>query len=676
MYGHSRILKNGIMQVTGYRQDIDGLRALAVMPVVLNHAGIPGFPGGFVGVDIFFVISGFLITGILARELEEQRFSILYFYQRRARRILPALFVVLISCLIGGWFLLYPTSYEDLGKATIATLAFSSNIWFWYGTGDYFGQAAEMEPLLHTWSLAVEEQFYLFFPILLWIMSRWSRRWWIAVIALISAASFFLSVLITQSRPDMNFYLVPTRAWEFGVGALLAIGAVPAFKSQLAYGISGWAGLALIIGSIIFIDSQTPFPGLFALPPVLGAAMIIFAGSGAGSRANALLSWSPFVWIGLISYSLYLWHWPILVAARYWTASGHLPLFIAAICIIISIVLAFLSWRYIERPFRINRGRQSISGPGILGYSVVGAAVIGICAGILVINKGAVGQFSDDQIAIFTKAIQQNEMNVQCLNRREDPLACSIGVKQKTAGSKTTVVWGDSHAGAMLIGFNDWLEKQGIHGLAFAKTACPPLLGILRADLPSHHRCDEFNDRVISEIEKAPDIERVILVSRWALATEGTRASHEAGKEAILARTGATSTGTAENAQLVLEGLDRLVSRLQSRGIDVIIISSVPEIGRHVPGLVLRYGDRLASSGFLPTRADYDARNQRALQIVETVASDNGSTVIYPALVMCNTICKVDVEGVPLYRDGDHLSDFGARWLIDRIFTNITIRTD
>ncbi|MFC3097691.1 acyltransferase family protein [Alteraurantiacibacter palmitatis] len=215
------------MASAAYRSDIDGLRCLAILPVVFNHAGFSAVPGGFIGVDIFFVISGFLITGILARELDENSFSIVRFYERRARRILPALFAVILACLIAGWIIMLPSEYVRLAKSAIATLLFVSNFWFWHAAGDYFGANVVFEPLLHTWSLAVEEQFYIIFPLLLWGLSRLPRRIWIAAIAIICLVSFALSVWLTSAYPTFSFYLLPSRAWELGLGALLALGLIP-----------------------------------------------------------------------------------------------------------------------------------------------------------------------------------------------------------------------------------------------------------------------------------------------------------------------------------------------------------------------------------------------------------------------------------------------------------------
>ena len=231
------------MNAKNYRPDIDGLRALAVVPVILYHGGVPGFSGGFVGVDVFFVISGYLIAGIIHRELQSDSFSIAGFYERRVRRILPALVVVLVASAIAGWFLLLPDAFSDLGGAIAATSLFASNIWFWRNSGGYFDRASEFEPLLHTWSLAVEEQFYLFFPLLMILIARRSPKFQLACITILCAISFVLAAFSVHWKPGPTFYLLPTRAWELGLGVILALGMFAPPNRQESQMASGWPAL-------------------------------------------------------------------------------------------------------------------------------------------------------------------------------------------------------------------------------------------------------------------------------------------------------------------------------------------------------------------------------------------------------------------------------------------------
>lgn len=655
----------------GYRADVDGLRMIAVLPVVLNHAGIPGFPGGFIGVDIFFVISGYLITRILAREIDEDRFSILSFYERRARRILPALFVVMAACLVAGWWLLSPQRYEGLGKSIIATLTFSSNIWFWQSAGDYFGSNVEFEPLLHTWSLAVEEQFYLFFPLLLWAIAGLERRYWIAIIWVLVAASFALSLWMTQAAPTANFYLVPTRAWELGAGSLLALGAFPTARHRGVHEAAGWAGLVLIAGSIFLISAQTPFPGLAALPSVLGATLVIFAGTGHAVFSARLLSWRPFVWVGLISYSLYLWHWPILVAARRLHFSTELPLLTAGFCVLLSLFMGWLSWRYIERPFRATRGPKSMSAVRIFSLSGAGIAVLGMLSGFVVLNSGVIGQFSQTSLEAYHRAVERDPLDKACMNtsvggaKGVEP--CVIGAPAVTP---RLVVWGDSHGGAALPGFDIWLRDKGMSALAYTKSACPPLLGVWRVDMGPNHDCDGHNAAVLADIAQAQGIETVILVARWSLATEGARAQHEAGETAILAVSGGTAVDPAGNADLVKQGLNDLIGALRAQDIDVFIVRGTPEIGVDVPDIMLSQGDEV-SDKFRPSRQAVDHRNMRADRIIDSIAEQQRAAVLSPKALLCSDKCIIQSGGEALYRDDDHLSAFGARWLVPKLMQQV-----
>ncbi len=320
-----------------YRREIDGLRAVAVLPVILFHAGFSWFAGGYVGVDIFFVISGYLITTIIINDIENGRFSIAKFYERRARRILPALFFVLICCIPFAWMWMVPSQFKDFSQALVAITFFSSNILFWRKE-DYFAPAAEENPLLHTWSLGVEEQFYIFFPILLIMLWRFGRQPVFYVVCLLSLISFLLSEWGWRNNPEANFYLLPTRAWELGIGAICAfiLNGRPVKSNQFL----SLTGLVLIIYSIFAFDESLPFPSAYALLPVLGAALIIIYGSSSTFTAK-ILSMKWLVGIGLVSFSAYLWHQPLLAFARIRSLTDPSAVLLFGLCVA-SVILAFL----------------------------------------------------------------------------------------------------------------------------------------------------------------------------------------------------------------------------------------------------------------------------------------------------------------------------------------------
>ncbi|MGH6971391.1 MAG: acyltransferase family protein, partial [Caulobacteraceae bacterium] len=338
-----------------YRPDIDGLRAVAVLAVVLYHAGLRVTSGGFVGVDVFFVISGYVISKSLLGDIDGGRFSISGFYERRVRRIFPALFATMIASWVAAMALLLPSYLVDYSRSLAAAAAFASNFYFWKSSG-YFANGATLRPLLHTWSLSVEEQFYIFAPLTLFLVARYFRKRWVLVLAPVALASLALSIVATRIGPTANFFLLPTRAWELILGALLALGDPPSLKASWAREVLAALGLALIAYAIFAYSPATPFPGLAALPPCLGAAMLIYVGASGGSLATRFLALPPMVAVGLISYSLYLVHWPIVSFLTYWQLRAPGPDEAPAI-LAVSLALAALSWRFVEQPFRQARRR-------------------------------------------------------------------------------------------------------------------------------------------------------------------------------------------------------------------------------------------------------------------------------------------------------------------------------
>jgi peptidoglycan/LPS O-acetylase OafA/YrhL len=363
-----------------YRPEIDGLRAIAVAAVILFHAGFALFSGGFVGVDVFFVISGFLITSIIVEELKTGRFSVLRFYERRARRILPALFTVMAACVPFAYRLLSPDDLKDFAQSLAAICLFASNVLFW-GESGYFDTQAELKPLLHTWSLAVEEQFYVVFPLLLLAAWRLGRGVLLSLIGAIAVVSLFLSVDEVRNFPSAAFYLLPSRAWQLLVGALASFVAdrwqaadVRQPAVRLAGEAVGWSGMAMIILALFLFDERTPFPGLNAALPTIGTALVLLCASDRTS-VGRMLAWRPLVGLGLISYSAYLWHQPLFAFTKH-ALLADLPTDLAIVLCAATIVLACLSWRFVEQPFR---DRSLISRGAVFALSAAGmAAFVGL----------------------------------------------------------------------------------------------------------------------------------------------------------------------------------------------------------------------------------------------------------------------------------------------------------
>ncbi|MEI7732725.1 MAG: acyltransferase [Verrucomicrobiota bacterium] len=373
-----------LIQNFRYRPEVDGLRAIAVLAVVLFHSGL-GLPGGYIGVDVFFVISGYLITSLIINDLQQGKFTLANFWERRARRIIPALVTVVLATLIAGWFLLLPKDYVALGKSAACQSVFGANIHFWLTpVGGYFtaGTADEM-PLLHTWSLAVEEQFYMIVPLTLAAIFRFpglrTRRMLLAIFSTGILASFLVSVYGVAHHRSAAFYLLPTRAWELLLGSALAI--FPSswiIRHRLTRESASYLGLAGILFACFFYTDTTPFPGLAALPPCLGTALIVWsnnrlAGDSPPTSLGRFLATRAVVFVGLISYSLYLWHWPIFAFSKYYLAGEPCAFGYRIAMVALGLILAILSWRFIETPFR----QKSVCGnrKSIFRFAVTALAI-------------------------------------------------------------------------------------------------------------------------------------------------------------------------------------------------------------------------------------------------------------------------------------------------------------
>jgi len=370
-----------------YRPEIDGLRALAVLPVILFHAGFWPFSGGFLGVDVFFVISGYLITSIIASELDKGKFTIGRFYERRARRILPALFVVIIACFPAAWLSMSPAELDQFGQGLISVGVFGSNIFFWTQEG-YFSPGGELNPLLHTWSLAVEEQFYIFFPLLMIAIFRYAPKYLFICIAILTLGSLVLAQVASLVAPGAGFYLLSTRAWELGVGVLCAL----LLKGREHRG-NDWLsglGLLLIFVAILSFDKNTPTPSFYTMVPVGGTAMLILFAKQSGV-VGRLLSLGPIVKIGLISYSAYLWHNPLFVFARLQVDEPSQGLF--AGLAILSILLAYVSWRFVEQPFRRQTNTLVLNRSRVFVTSVIGLCLFTGVGSFLAITNGALYRY-------------------------------------------------------------------------------------------------------------------------------------------------------------------------------------------------------------------------------------------------------------------------------------------
>jgi len=654
--------RTSLMEFT-YRPDIDGLRAVAVLSVLFNHAGIAAFSGGYTGVDVFFVISGFLITGIIQREVSAGEFSLARFYERRIRRIYPALFVTLFFTGLAAAFLYNAKDFSNFGKSLIAATFFFSNIHFWGETG-YFEGPAQLKPLLHTWSLAVEEQFYIFYPLMMIFLTRYAKRsasYILAGLALLSLG--YSAYTVYYGEASSAFYLVQFRVWELLTGCLIALHAEKIRLSQFLRQAGGFAGLGLIGAAVFLYTAATPFPGLAATAPVFGAALIILTGTNGGSFIHRWLGTAPMVFIGKISYSLYLWHWGLFTFGKYY-AIQPLSDFQKIALMLVAILLAALSWKFVETPFRTmkfsNRKRLFLYAASVMGLAALSGAMIGWNAGFPQRDKG--------------ETLDMNaETRVATVPCRLS--GCPLG---DSSAEDSFVLWGDSLAPSLANGVSLSARQNQVGGRLLYTNGCAPLLGIKRAKYAQ--RCLKNNEEILAAIQNQPQWKTVILASRWSLWAQGGADSAAVEEETIQPVDGYEKN--AEDAPSVLfeRGLERTIRALVESGREVVIITPIPEIGYDAPSaysIALRTG-RDINQIIAPTLETYQQRNRTAALIFETLAKKYPLQFIEPAQILCGkSLCPVATEGRLLYMDAHHLSIFGSEYIAgayDSLFKKISMQ--
>ena len=587
-----------------YRPDIDGLRAIAVVLVVTFHAFPEAMPGGFIGVDIFFVISGFLITGIIVRELEQKRFSLLAFYNRRIRRIFPALIVVLCVTLVLGWLWMLPAAYAQLSSDVFASAAFFANIALLLQSG-YFDIESGKKPLLHLWSLGIEEQFYLFWPLMLMLVAR-LRLGILAAVSIVGVASFVLNVALIGSNPVATFYLPFTRAWELLAGAALACSWSQLNQAGTASNLRASIGVVLIAIAAGVLDTKSAFPGWWAILPVAGSALLLSA--PAAWFCRSLLASPPLVWIGLISYPLYLWHWPLLVFFGI-IKFASLTLLERGLIVGLSFALAWLTYRFVEIPFRFGR-------PSPL-------KILSLCSGMVLV-AAAGGVVVEGRGFDFRLPPQIRDMaNVPTQSSKWRFHECLLDLSHEMSFADSCVdrnrrplifVWGDSTAGALVPGLRKAQESRAFGIAQFTSSSCVPALNTDVAGVPN---CRAINDKVLAIArEIRPDI--VLLHSTWDRYLDGVAETVAALKKQTNAR--------------------------------VVVLGSVPWWKRGLPNEVLRYF--MLHHRLIPERSGR-AEADRSGAVLREKLVPSGAEYISVWDAMCNA------DGC-LTRIGDAASDITA----------------
>jgi peptidoglycan/LPS O-acetylase OafA/YrhL len=486
-----------------YRREIDGLRAIAVLPVILFHAGFNAFSGGFVGVDVFFVISGYLITSIILFEKEAGTFSLVKFYERRARRILPALFIMLVACVLFAWSWLLPSDMKKFSESVAAVSIFASNILLWQQSG-YFDTAAELKPLLHTWTLAVEEQYYLLFPLFIILTWRLGKRWIVGLLAVAALFSLAAAQWGAYNEPASTFYLLPTRGWELAIGALTAFLLVHRPSVSLnTCGLMQQAlsalGLALIAYAVFAFNKNTPLPSLYTLIPTVGTALVIICAAPT-TLMGRLLGSRALVGIGLISYSAYLWHQPMFAFFRLLRLSEPSQI-MRAVLVFSAVVLSYFSWRYIEKPCR---NREKVSGTNIL--------ILGVSGSLFFFVFGLSGYYSDgysetrfgEREVTFRNYIKPEvEPKINCIQGffDTDIKPCLVGAEQSEV---VFAAIGDSHLGQWIDVLDDIGRKENISFIVYSKASCAS--ATLNYYYEALHReyweCTAWKEKVLTDLEK------------------------------------------------------------------------------------------------------------------------------------------------------------------------------
>ncbi|MCA1899520.1 MAG: acyltransferase [Chloroflexi bacterium] len=637
-----------------YRADIDGLRAIAVLAVVFNHAGFSAFSGGYIGVDIFFVISGFLITSIIAREIEAGEFTLAKFYERRVRRILPALTAMAVFALAASVMLYDSGRLKSFAKSLFATMLFYSNINFW-GEAGYFDAPSSLKPLLHTWSLAVEEQFYIVYPLFLYAVYRWARRYVKPILVLSGLASLGFAVsAVSAGNATSAFYLSHLRAWELLVGGLLALNLFPVIRQNKVNAFLGFAGVLMTLFPVLFYTDQTPFPGLAAIPPVLGTALIIYSGGAGRFPVGAALGSPAAVFVGQISYSLYLWHWPLFIFANYYLIRplNQLETFLLlAVVFLISI----LSWRFVETPFRSRSflsARQAFS----LGFGAL--VVLAAAAGAVYRFDGFPQREGGTPLADYLDKEATNHYT-DCAGVTEGVKPCLIGDKSQPA---SFILWGDSHAESLRRPVERAARNNGAAGYFTYKLSCPPLFGVAEDFHAVTQSCAEYNDGVFRYLSLHPEISTVILAARWSFYIEGEYQPPQTTKP-LLAGFFPAALQNASYERMVERGLEETVASLLKMKRRVVIVSPVPEIGYDVPSanfIAVRSGRDL-NEIIAPSVDEYLARNRKAFAVLDALRDKYDIQVVDPWKALCvDNQCRVAIDGLPVYKDDDHLSLFGS----------------
>ncbi|MES2984399.1 MAG: acyltransferase family protein [Pseudomonadota bacterium] len=643
-----------------YRADIDGLRALAVIAVIIFHAFPSSLKGGFVGVDVFFVISGYLISGIVLRQLQAGTFSFARFYGRRIRRIFPALSLVLVAVLAFGYFALLAQEYQQLGRHVGAGAAFISNLMLWREAG-YFDQASETKPLLHLWSLAVEEQFYLIWPGLLYVCWRWKPRM-VPMLLAVTLLSFAANLIGLRYARSVMFFSPMTRFWELSAGALLAYHHLhqrQALPVKWRHGLS-WVGLALILAACVLLRSNYAFPGLWALLPVLGACCIIAA--GAQAQVNRwLLANRWMVAIGLISYPLYLWHWPLLSFMRI-LYSAPPPVAVRWACVAVSVLLAVATYRLVERPIRFGAHAPRKTVLLCVAMLLIGLLGAGIALRHGLPGRASVAHYADNAAELVRPA----DTDPACLAYVGTPIRFPYCRYQDAGAKRTVALIGDSHAQVTFTGMGEALAARHRNLVMLANSGCPPLVGAVTGDTPpAREKCSAQIAQMMALLVAKRDITDVFIVTRGPIYRTGNGYGEtEKDYRDKPIQTDNPAWAGLPPTVIFDRGLAATVAVLKRAGKRVYYVLENPETGIDPALCITRPLRRQGKDCTVPLAAVMERQGEYRTA-VQKIA---GVTFIDPLPAFCpDGLCRMRHDGTLLYVDDDHFSVTGSRFLTQHV---------
>ncbi|MDA9805630.1 acyltransferase [Gammaproteobacteria bacterium] len=647
-----------------YRAEIDGLRALAVIPVILFHAGFVLFSGGFVGVDVFFVISGYLITTILIEDIENNQFSIISFYERRARRILPALFFIMFICIPFALILMLPSQVEYFSRSLIAVSLFVSNILFWRESG-YFDAAAEEKPLLHTWSLAVEEQYYLLFPIFLMFAWRFGKNRVFWMIVIMASVSLIISEWGWRNQPNANFYLAPTRAWELFAGSISAF--IVQKHGVKKNNLFALFGLVAILFSIFVYDKSTPFPSIYSLVPILGVVLIILY-ADRNTLTAKLLSTKIFVGLGLISYSAYLWHQPLFVFARFLN-HGMQESHLMAALFFVSIFLAYLTWKYIENPMR---RKDLLNQKRIFQMSIFGMLFFCIIGFTGYKTNGFENYILNDSELVSYKSLERSSEE-NCAN---DISSC---VKIADAKDKKSILLlGDSNAYHFSKGLKEIADEHQFSYIQLTKGACMPLSSnfyLLERSPIASKRCANFNLNIIDSISKLTNkIDVVIISSAWLSYYYGANLFEKQVysrdlpniSEIKLSINGIDEIPLHQRKKVFESYFDNIHDILHKKARKIIVVGPLP------PAITsFSKKNSFWDSQLISSNEYYTETSELNDLLLKKFSKNNFLYIDLPSLLCDKKTCKIRHNELFLYGDPTHFSDYGQSFILKPVLKEI-----